>query len=44
MLESVLEVDCETESKILNYFSIEELHILKFLLKKIFIITEDIEK
>ena len=44
MLESVQEVDWETESKLLNYFSIEELHILKFLLKKIIITIEDIQK
>ena len=30
MLESVQDVDWENESKLLNYFSIEELHILKF--------------
>ena len=44
MLESVQNVDWETESKLLNYFSIEELHILKFLLKKIIITIEDIQK
>ena len=44
MLESVQDVDWETESKLLNYFSIEELHILKFLLKKIIITIEDIQK
>ena len=44
MLESVQDVDWENESKLLNYFSIEELHILKFLLKKIIITIEDIQK
>ncbi|WP_296885474.1 MarR family winged helix-turn-helix transcriptional regulator [uncultured Methanobrevibacter sp.] len=44
MLESFRDVDWETESKLLKYFSIEELHILKFLLKKIIIRIEDIQK
>lgn len=44
MLESVQDVDWETESKLLNYFSIEELYILKFLLKKIIITIENIQR
>ena len=44
MLESVQNVDWESESKLLNHFSIEELHILKFMLKKIIITIEDIQK
>lgn len=44
ILESVLDVDYETESQLLNYFSMEELHILKFLLKKIIITMEDLQK
>ena len=44
MLESAQDVDYKTESELLNYFSIEELHILKYLLKKIIITIEDIQK
>lgn len=44
LLETVLEIDCETESKLLNYSSIEELHILKFLIKKILISFDEIQK
>ena len=44
MLESAQDVDYKTESELLNYFSIEELHILKYFLKKIIITIEDIQK
>ena len=40
MIQTVLDIDYESESQLLNYFSMEEFHILKFLLKK-FIVTLD---
>lgn len=41
-IKCIKDIDYESESQLLNYFSTEEIHILKYLLKKIIISLEDI--